>query len=221
LSALRGSVKTKFARNKQRRSARDRRSFAGRRFMELWQQQGFDSFGDWRRAAEKTRRAAKKAQASTIASPAPSSTARRVEAVTASWHPPELIQPPAVTNSPLKRTDQHRAGDLVPGDLHEHVQVTPRGSRAHTMTHASPGGTFRVKQHVSPPGSPNLNRVQKVDTWQQQVAHERRTRADARADEELYRNKRIATDEWLQSLRRWDPQTHRVSRRKTVAVVLE
>ena len=79
----------------------------------------------------------------------------------------------------------------------------------------------RVRRPSCALGLLNLNRVQKVDTWQQQVAHERRTRADARADEELYR-KRIATDEWLQSLRRWDPQTARyVSRRKTVAVVLE
>ena len=150
--------------------------------MELWHQQGFNSFGDWRRAAEKARRAAKKVQASTVAMPAPSSPTRRIEAPTALWQPaPEVIQPPAVTNSPLKRTDdweRHRTGDLLPGDLHEHVQVTPRGSRAHTITHASPGGTLRAKQHVSPPDSPNLNRVPKVDIWQQQDAQEWRARAD-------------------------------------------
>ena len=153
--------KTNFARNKQSLWPP-----VVRWFMELWRQQGFNSFGDWRRAAEKARRAAKKAQASTVAMPAPASPTRRIEAPTALWQPPEVIQPPAVTNSPLKRTDdweRHRTGDQLPGDLHEDVQVTPRGSRAHTITHASPGGTLRAKQHVSPPSSPNLNRVPKVD----------------------------------------------------------
>ena len=34
--------------------------------------------------------------------------------------------------------------------LHEHVQLTPRGSRAHTFEHISPGGTTRLEQYTSP-----------------------------------------------------------------------
>ena len=36
------------------------------------------------------------------------------------------------------------------GLLHEHVQLTPRGSRNHRFEHISPGGTTRLEQRASP-----------------------------------------------------------------------
>ena len=37
--------------------------------------------------------------------------------------------------------------------VHEHVQLTPRGSRAHAIEHTSPGGTKRQESYTSPAGA--------------------------------------------------------------------
>jgi hypothetical protein len=44
------------------------------------------------------------------------------------------------------------ADPLLPGELHENVQVTPRGSRVHLFKHTSPGGTVRQEEYTSPAG---------------------------------------------------------------------
>ena len=121
--------------------------------MELWQQQGFASFGDWRRASEKARRAAKKAasKSATTALSASSMILRTAPATPppASWEPLQLLQMPSTPGSPLRAADRC---PHLPGKLHEHVQMTPHGSRAHTINHTSPGGTLRCEEYVSPAG---------------------------------------------------------------------
>ena len=42
------------------------------------------------------------------------------------------------------------ADPLLPGNLQEHVTVTPGGSRKHSFKHISPGGTSRVEHYKSP-----------------------------------------------------------------------
>ena len=143
--------------------------------MELWQQQGFKSFGDWRRATEKARRAAKKEAASTAVG-APLSPRRFATPPTpASWQPPEVIQsgapPRSPPSSPLDNSPDTRPDC---SQLYEYVQVTPHGSRAHAMKHTSPGGTVREKEYVSPAGAPHLDRVERVQIWQLQIERERR-----------------------------------------------
>ena len=80
-----------------------------------------------------------------------------------------------MVNSPL------RLKELLPGSLHEHVQVTPRGSRAHTLTHKSPGGTIRIDQRTSPPGSPQPE--QERGAWRLHIAAQRRKASAERAAE--------------------------------------
>ena len=151
--------------------------------MELWQRQGFQSFGDWRRASEKARRAARKraTSASSAAAAAACSSVSTAAPATpatprASWQPLKSLQMPLAPNSPLGfRWEQ------LPGRLHEHVQVTPHGSRAHTMKHTSPGGTTRMEQYVSPVGAPQLTREER-SAWRVSVAAARRVAAAAREE---------------------------------------
>jgi hypothetical protein len=100
--------------------------------MEFWQQQGFQSFGDWRRATEKARRDAKRKQAAV----APASTA-----------PAEKRRPPALREAP-PATPAVMAVQLPqpvspprasPGQLQEIVTLTPGWSRAHELKRTSPG----------------------------------------------------------------------------------
>ena len=139
--------------------------------MELWEQLGHKSFGDWRRASEKARREAAKKKATTAVTAGAHKQPAYVPPAympppPALWQPLETIQPPSAPSSP--------GADFGGGELHEHLQVTPHGSRVHTMRHKSPGGTMREKQDVSPAGEPKLGRVDRVDIWQQQVGRERR-----------------------------------------------
>ena len=145
--------------------------------MELWQQQGFESFGAWRRETERARRAAKKlACASNAVAPAPAPPPRPPSPPPrATWEPLEAIEPPAAVNSPWKMR-----ADRLPGTLHEHVQMTPGGSRQHTFKHTSPGGTTRVQQRASPAGPQQLSSEDRF-AWRQQIAAERRKAAAERA----------------------------------------
>ena len=86
---------------------------------------------------------------------------------------------PSAPNSPLQLKD---SAGLLPGKLHEHVQVTPHGSRAHTVKHTSPGGTMRVEQYISPAGAPQLTREER-NAWRLSVAAAKRVAAAAREEE--------------------------------------
>ena len=149
---------------------------AARGDMELWQRQGFDSFGAWRRATEVARRAARKA--ATLAAPtvsavdaAPSQTPRRPTASQSLlWEPVQPLSPPSAPNSPVQL---RASAGLLPGGLHEHVQVTPNGRRVHMIKHTSPGGTARVHKYVSPAGAPQLTTEERLG-WRRDVSASRR-----------------------------------------------
>ena len=118
------------------------------------------SFAEKRKAAEKARRLAKKAKAlaaddGIIAAPVASMP--QVASVTLDWQPVQLISGTVPQTSPLPESS------LLPGTLHEHVQMTPGGRRSHTIKHTSPGGTTRVKQYSSP-DAPLLQR-EHGSTW--------------------------------------------------------
>ena len=112
----------------------------GLKKMEMWQKQGFESFGAWRRETEKARRAAKKK------SPAAASRPTR-DAVLV----PQQSAPPAAESSqrPTPASPQQFRG------LREHVQVTPGGSRHHMLELTTPRGTRLATEYTSPPGEPS------------------------------------------------------------------
>lgn len=144
--------------------------------MEMWQQQGYESFGAWRRASEKARRAAKKAAAmDATTAEAPPSPRPPPPPPRATWQPPQQIPLPSSPNSPVQLKD---SAGLLPGNLHERVMVTPHGSREHTLEHTSPGGTTRVEEYASPVGV-QLTRAARC-AWRLQVAAERREERVAR-----------------------------------------
>ena len=91
--------------------------------MEMWQQQNFESFGAWRRATEKARRAAKKKEKSSL---------------------------PA-SESARKRPRQSASPQQFRG-LRERVDVTPGGSRVHTLERTTPRGTVLTTSYTSPAG---------------------------------------------------------------------
>ena len=162
---------------------------------ELWQRQGFESYGDWRRASERARKAAKKAAAATKATAAALATnalAPEVAPVAAEqppcdveqdspkvvrvkWQPLEQLDPPSpnIVNSPWSS-----CCEKVPGKLHEHVNVTPHGSRSHTMKHTSPGGTTRCAEYVSPAGA--RQSLEERHAWKQYVTRARHEERAAR-----------------------------------------
>lgn len=112
-----------------------------------WSPRMSTSFAEKRKAAEKARRLAKKAKAlaaddGIIAAPVASMP--QVASVTLDWQPVQLISGTVPQTSPLPESS------LLPGTLHEHVQMTPGGRRSHTIKHTSPAGTTRVKQYSSP-----------------------------------------------------------------------
>jgi hypothetical protein len=146
------------------------------RGLQLWQRQGFESFGDWRRASERARKAAKKKAAAAAPAPVLAPTVVLVEQPTVriAWQPLQQIESP----SPHRVTSPHAALKL-PGTLHEHVDVTPRGSRAHTLKHTSPGGTTRCEEYVSPAGP--RQKLEERSAWRLQVAAARREERLARS----------------------------------------
>ena len=150
--------------------------------MELWQQLGFKSFGDWRRASERARKAQKKkaaAPASVIASAVAGhgcdvdTAPDPPDDVRVAWQPLRQLDPP----SPHRVNSPH-AAERLPGNLHEHVEVTPRGSRAHKIKHTSPGGTTRCEEYVSPAGA--RQKLEERNAWRLHVAAARREERAAR-----------------------------------------
>ena len=150
--------------------------------MELWQQLGFKSFGDWRRASERARKAEKKkaaAPASVIASAVAGhgcdvdTAPDPPDDVRVAWQPLRQLDPPSPhrVNSPY-------AAERLPGNWHEHVEVTPRGSRAHKIKHTSPGGTTRCEEYVSPAGA--RQKLEERSAWRLHVAAARREERAAR-----------------------------------------
>ena len=110
--------------------------------MEEWQRQGFASLGDWRRATEKARRLSKK-QGVPVACAAIAARVAATAASAVTWQPSlELPQPSASDEGESEDDFLWQPGELpeelrLTGGVHEHVQVTPRGSRAHKFKHTS------------------------------------------------------------------------------------
>ena len=75
--------------------------------------------------------------------------------VVVTWEVPMVI--PAAMDHVYEHTTsadmRQPCGNIATSRLHEHEQLTPRGSRAHTFEHTSPGGTTRLEQYRSPAGS--------------------------------------------------------------------
>ena len=61
--------------------------------------------------------------------------------------PPEWATP-IFWHSPEESSGSDETRQI--GLLHEHVQLTPRGSREHRLEHTSPGGTTRLEAYTSP-----------------------------------------------------------------------
>ena len=106
--------------------------------MEMWQQLGYASFGDWRRGSEKARRAAKKAARATQ----PAEQQIRLGQ--------QLPSSPAAAVH-LAPTSSLGVGDQY-DNLCEDVIATPRGRREHRFKHTSPGGSVYFDEYASPAG---------------------------------------------------------------------
>ena len=126
--------------------------------MEKWQQEGYKSFGDWRRGSEKARRAAKAAAAPAKKAAAPAKKA--VAMATIRWRAPQPLAKPSLarahSTTPSPSLPPAFSHGALPGQLHEAVCVTPRGRRQHRIKHTSPGGTVRQDEYVSPAGVQQL-----------------------------------------------------------------
>ena len=139
--------------------------------MERWQQLGFASLGDWRRASEKARRTKKKA-----AAPAQQ---------TASWRPPQpLAQPSPVEQAlptlSLTQVGSGRAGSgMLPGQLCEDVVMTPNGRRRHHLSYTSPGGSTFVDEYISPTCGRQLASEQRLECFKR-LRNERHAETRAR-----------------------------------------
>ena len=133
--------------------------------MEPWQRQGFKSFGDWRRSSEKRRRDARRAAAAATAEPASSHPPACTTPVTADADQPQgpiqvVWQPlQTISSPPPQHVVQHdgwsvdRPSQVPLHNVHEQLQISPRGSRAHSIEHRSPRyGTTRIEKWISPPG---------------------------------------------------------------------
>ena len=139
--------------------------------MELWQWQGFASFGDWRRASERARKAAKKkAGAGRVAAVAP------LPSLRVAWQPFQPLEP----LSPSRVTPPFKPSYNRVKIVHEHVAVTPSGSRAHTIHHTSPGGTTRCDDYVSL--GPHDEAIKARNEWRQHVSAVRREERIAREE---------------------------------------
>ena len=139
--------------------------------MERWQQLGFASIGDWRRASEKERRTKKKA-----AAPAQQA---------ASWRPPQpLAQPSPVEQAlptlSLTQVGSGRAGSgMLPGQLCEDVVMTPNGRRRHHLSYTSPGGSTFVDEYISPTCGRQLASEQRLECFKR-LRNERHAETRAR-----------------------------------------
>lgn len=105
-----------------------------------WQEEGYDSFGAWRRAKEKARRASAKSALQPASSGA--LTARQP-----ALPQQQELQPPA--------SPRHEPARQFDG-LREHVQVTPGGSRVHSFERSTPRGSRITSEYKSPPGGHTL-----------------------------------------------------------------
>lgn len=112
--------------------------------MELWQQLGYASFGEWRRSTEKLRRAAKKAARAAL----PATTTVRWQQL---QDEEPLAQLRGRSNVAAPPSPPLVSG-VLPGQLREDVLVTPQGRRIHRFKHTSPGGSTRFDEYVSPAG---------------------------------------------------------------------
>ena len=164
--------------------------------MEKWQRDGFDSFGEWRRADQKRREDAKKA-ARAAAAPLPPPPLRAVALAmpvaadardvcvlascpgstcsghgTAHVHRKRVrladvpmtpvvgilttpIMPTTVTLTDPEARSPPRRQLQTSGELLEHVEVTPGGSRMHHLERTTPRGTQLTAQYKSPKGVPD------------------------------------------------------------------
>jgi hypothetical protein len=164
--------------------------------MEKWQLDGFDSFGEWRRADQKRRDDAKKA-ARAAAAPLPPPPLRAVALAmpvaadardvcvlascpgstcsghgTAHVHHKRVrlaavpmtpvvgqlatpIMPTTVTLTDPEAQSPPRRQLQKSGELLEHVEVTPGGSRMHHLERTTPRGTQLTAQYKSPKGVPD------------------------------------------------------------------
>ena len=112
--------------------------------MEMWQQLGYASFGDWRRGSEKASRAAKKAARATQPAVVWEQQIRLDQQLPSSPAASVHLAP----TSSLGVGDQY---DNLPG-LREDVIATPRGRREHRFKHTSPGGSAYFDEYASPAG---------------------------------------------------------------------
>ena len=158
--------------------------------MELWQWQGFASFGDWRRASERARKAAKKK-----ASAAAPAVITHLPMVRLAWQPLQPLDPPSPSRvAALKPAfcTSHEGATYLGGACtidHEHVAVTPRGSRVHTIKHTSPGGTTRSDKYVSP--ASGRQAVDNRNSWRLRLTTLRREERAARAENAVCEQRRI------------------------------
>ena len=87
--------------------------------------------------------------------------ARKRSAVpTVAWVQPNFWQPPCEASEASSSSR-----------LREHVQITPQGSRVHSLEHTSPGGTTRTEQYTSPADA-RSTREQRLG-WRSRIAHAR------------------------------------------------
>ena len=80
----------------------------------------------------------------------------------AAWEQPTFWQLPCEAHS---RSESSRS------QLREHVQLTPRGSRVHSIEHTSPGATTRLEQYTSPDDA-RSSREQRCG-WRSRIGHAR------------------------------------------------
>ena len=66
------------------------------------------------------------------------------------WAPPTFWQPYEMSGSEESSSEESSSEESSGTRLHEHVQMTPRGSRVHSFEHTSPGGTVRLEEYKSP-----------------------------------------------------------------------
>ena len=128
--------------------------------------------------------------------------------VRVAWQPLQQIDP----MSPHRVTSPY-AAERLPGKLHEHVEMTPGGSRAHTRKHTSPGGTTRCYEYVSPAGA--WQKLKERNAWRLDVAAARRadpvTVIDKNNVHRYMRHERCGACETCLELSRFGGSKHRAS----------
>ena len=91
---------------------------------------------------------------------------RKLASASIAWAAPKIWQ----------RAQEESSGcsDTTPvlTRVHEHVQLTPRGSRMHRVEHTSPGGTTRSDERTSPADARETTRKQRCE-WRSRIAHAR------------------------------------------------